>query len=390
MQTLQLTNTLKLTYQDGTLQTLNTKPRSPEEGSNKESEESREPLRGPYIAREEELVKREKEGALKFVFLRNDDGIHTLKLLTDLKNIFSRQLPNMPKDYIAKLVFDKSHRSVAVFKESRTLIGGITYKVFSKHLFAEIAFCAVEGIEQVQGIGSRLMNYCKSFARKFDHIERFLTYADNNAIGYFTKQGFVKRVISNHRKSHSFKYIKHLQSHTKEVSLHPCEWVGFIKEYDGGTLMECEISDKAPYLNSRRFLAKHKKSLEASINSKSSLSVIHPGLSFPEDNRKRRRVNPESIPGVREAGWTLEQLNRNLHFKIDGLWQQFDQDRLHEFLESVIQFLKQQTEITLFLKPVSIEQAIDYFDVIKDPMDLSLIEVILRFEFIQLSGFRIG
>lgn len=383
MQTLQITNSVKLTCQDGTLQNLNTKPRPPEE-------ESREPLRGHYITREEDFVKREKQGELKFVFLRNDDGIHTLKLLTDLKNIFSRQLPNMPKDYIAKLVFDKSHRSVAVLKESRTLIGGITYKVFSKHRFAEIAFCAVEGMEQVQGVGSRLMNYCKSFARKYDNIERFLTYADNNAIGYFTKQGFVKRVISQHRKSHSFKCVQDTRSHTKEESLHSPEWAGFIKEYDGGTLMECEIRPSAPYLNSQRSLVKHMEALEATISSKSSVGVIHPGLSFPEDQRKRRRVNPESIPGVKEAGWTSEQLNRNLHFKIDGLWQQFDQDTLFEFLESVIQFLKQQSEIGPFLKPVSIEQAIDYFDVIKNPMDLSLIEVDLRFEFIKMCISRIG
>jgi histone acetyltransferase len=30
-------------------------------------------------------------------------------MLTDLKNIFARQLPKMPKDYIVKLVFDRNH-----------------------------------------------------------------------------------------------------------------------------------------------------------------------------------------------------------------------------------------------------------------------------------------
>jgi histone acetyltransferase len=32
-----------------------------------------------------------------------------MKMLIDLKNIFSRQLPKMPKEYIVKLVFDRNH-----------------------------------------------------------------------------------------------------------------------------------------------------------------------------------------------------------------------------------------------------------------------------------------
>ena len=54
-------------------------------------------------------------------------------------------------------------------------------------------------------------------------IEYFLTYADNFAIGYFQKQGFSKQVVM-----------------PKE------RWVGFIKDYDGGTLMECYIRKTSP------------------------------------------------------------------------------------------------------------------------------------------------
>ena len=32
------------------------------------------------------------------------------------------------------------------------------------------------------------------FARKRDHLTHFLTYADNNAVGYFAKQGFTKEI----------------------------------------------------------------------------------------------------------------------------------------------------------------------------------------------------
>lgn len=54
--------------------------------------------------------------------------------------------------------------------------------------FGEIAFCAVAASQQVRGFGTRLMNHTKAFARDKDNLTHFLTYADNNAVGYFTKQ----------------------------------------------------------------------------------------------------------------------------------------------------------------------------------------------------------
>jgi hypothetical protein len=44
-----------------------------------------------------------------------------------LKNIFSKQLPNMPREYIARLVLDRRHRSVVLIKKGHVL-GGITYR----------------------------------------------------------------------------------------------------------------------------------------------------------------------------------------------------------------------------------------------------------------------
>jgi hypothetical protein len=38
-----------------------------------------------------------------------------------------------------------------------------------------------------------------------------------------------------------------LQGFTREITLPRERWVGFIKDYDGGTLMECVISPKLPY-----------------------------------------------------------------------------------------------------------------------------------------------
>jgi histone acetyltransferase len=49
----------------------------------------------------------EQSGDAKFQVVDNDGQKDSLILLTGLKNIFQRQLPNMPQEYIARLVYDK-------------------------------------------------------------------------------------------------------------------------------------------------------------------------------------------------------------------------------------------------------------------------------------------
>jgi histone acetyltransferase len=112
-------------------------------------------------------------------FLRTHEN---MRLLIDLKNIFSRQLPKMPKEYISKLVFDRNHESLVILKSKTKIIGGICYRVYPTQRFAEIAFLAVTATEQVKGYGTRLMNKYKDKMQKLG-MEYLLTYADNYAIG---------------------------------------------------------------------------------------------------------------------------------------------------------------------------------------------------------------
>jgi histone acetyltransferase len=51
-----------------------------------------------------------------------------------------------------------------------------------------------------------------------------MTYADNFALGYFRKQGF-----------------------TKDYKMNQDRWKGYIKDYEGGTMMECYIHPKLDY-----------------------------------------------------------------------------------------------------------------------------------------------
>ena len=136
----------------------------------------------------------------------------------------------MPKEYIVRLIFDRNHESMLIMKKSSNppsekVIGGVVYRPFKTEKFAEIAFLAITSIEQVKGYGTRLMNKLKSHVQS-ESIEYLLTYADNNAIGYFKKQGF-SNIPKMPRK----------------------RWRGYIKDYDGGTLMECYVNPNIDFDN---------------------------------------------------------------------------------------------------------------------------------------------
>ena len=137
--------------------------------------------------------------------------------------------------------------------------------------------------------------------------------------------------------------------------------------------MECQIPPLIPYTSSLRVTQKHRASLTQKMQQESNSHIIMPGMSFKQ--RKRRRLNPADIPGLKEAGWTPDQLITNLHFNINGVWEESDPLSLHQFLQSVIDHLKKLPEAGPFLKPVTVEDAVDYFDIVSNPMDLSLMEV---------------
>ncbi len=182
---------------------------------------------------------------------------------------------------------------------------------------------------QVKGYGTRIMNHLKEHV-KMERIEYFLTFADNYAIGYFKKQGF-----------------------TKQVSMPKERWVGYIKDYDGGTLMECRINQKVNYLDIPGMIHKQREAVYEKIKKISNSHQIFPGLNFnapaptptPTPNAatataptttgtgtasdptattngaaastelstnggsgsgsagEKRRFNIEDIPGVKEAGY---------------------------------------------------------------------------------------
>lgn len=89
--------------------------------------------------------------------VENDGTEENLVRLIGLKNLFSKQLPKMPRDYIVRLVFDRRHKSLAILSDDPKvkgtddeIIGGICYRAYPDMKFAEIAFCAVSQAQQVK------------------------------------------------------------------------------------------------------------------------------------------------------------------------------------------------------------------------------------------------
>ncbi|KAG5567515.1 hypothetical protein RHGRI_002906 [Rhododendron griersonianum] len=303
---------------------------------------------GAYSAREESLKREEEAGRLKFVCVSNDgidehmDGCHFLLglflRLIGLKNIFGRQLPNMPKEYIVRLIMDRNHKSVMVIRRN-LVVGGITYRPYVSQKFGEIAFCAITADEQVKGYGTRLMNHLKQHARDVDGLTHFLTYADNNAVGYFIKQGFTKEIHLEKKRWHGYleamlvtlfyAYVWNFSE--KNVILcstwnHPTffGWSEieegdnklnvllnlfsptcsknyiYIKDYDGGILMECKMDPKLPYTDISTMIRRQRQAIDEKIRELSNCHIVYAGIDFQkkEAGIPKKIVKVEDISGL--------------------------------------------------------------------------------------------
>jgi histone acetyltransferase len=289
---------------------------------------------------EKPAVKEEKDGEIEFQVVNNDNSRVSNIILTGLKCIFQKQLPKMPKDYIARLVYDKTHLSIAIVKQPLEVVGGITYRPFKGRKFAEIVFCAISSDQQVKGYGAHLMAHLKDYVKATSDVMHFLTYADNYAIGYFKKQGF-----------------------TKDITLEKSIWMGYIKDYEGGTIMQCTMLPKIRYLQVPRMLQKQKEAVQVKIRAVSQSHHVH----APPAEWKNGIVplDPMSIPAIRASGWSPS---------MDELSRQPRHGPNYNQLLHLLNDLQNHTAAWPFAQPVNRDEVQDYYDVIKEPMDLSTME----------------
>ena len=105
-------------------------------------------------------------------------------------------------------------------------------------------------------------------------VFHFLTFADEFAIGYFKKQGF-----------------------SKDIKLAKSIYHGYIKDYDGATLMGCELNPKIVYTEFSAVVRKQKEVLKKLIERKQAqIRKVHSGLTCFR-GEGMREIAIENIPG---------------------------------------------------------------------------------------------
>ncbi|TGZ46564.1 hypothetical protein CRM22_011083 [Opisthorchis felineus] len=242
-------------------------------------------LHSYHATRDAAARREESTGNIEFHIVNNslnhNQTPQTYIWLLELLNVFALQLPRMPKEYIARLVFDPKHKNLILLKVSEAgekhAIGGISFRMFPSQGFTEIVFCAVIFNEQVKGYGTQMMNHLKDYHVQHG-IFHFLTYADSFATGYFRKQGF-----------------------SREIRLTRQAYHGYIKEYEGATLMGCELYPNIVYTNFSEMIG-HQKQI---INRLSERRKDSLGKSFPGIPARVFRNGPlqlHQVPGLLEAG----------------------------------------------------------------------------------------
>ncbi|KAI0268751.1 histone acetyltransferase GCN5 [Gloeopeniophorella convolvens] len=279
-----------------------------------------------------------RKGVIQIIPVENDGQPRSHVILTNLKTLFRKQLPVMPREYIARLVFDSNSKCLAICKRGYKVVGGICYRPFPHRGFAEIVFFATASISQEKGYGGLLMDHFKAHIRRtYPDMMHFLTYADNFAVGYFKKQGF-----------------------SKDITLDRSVWAGYIKDYEGGTIMQCTMLRRVDYTDTREIVAQQREAILTKIRQMSRSHEVYPGLpQFREGAPEGVVVDYRDVPGLRESGWTPD-MNGKPVMKNTEL----------SIMNRLLSEMQNHAASWPFREPVKLSDAADYYDVIEQPMDL--------------------
>lgn len=234
-----------------------------------------------------------------------------------------------------------------------------------------------------------MMNHLKDYHIQHN-IFRFLTYADEHAIKYFRKQGF-----------------------STDIRMARTVHLGYIKEYDGATLMCCELSphfnytDLSIYINKQQDVLcrlverrrdaltrrhtglsclsgaqdahspatrSHRNNVESSSSSsgastdgggssgESTLAAGSVSSANGNGGTRVRQIPIEAIPGLKEGGWSANRKGA------DRLEEEGSPRHLEEELRPVLTQVKNHAMAGPFLKPVNPSDAPGYYQIIAFPM----------------------
>jgi len=152
-----------------------------------------------------------------------------------------------------------------------------------------------------------------------------------------------------------------------------------IKDYDGGTMMECYVHPSIDYTRIPEMIQSQREFILSRVRlvSKSDKVVYPPlpkGWTANVEGTKRGHeaaTKAMCIPGVAEAGWTMLDLISSANAAREN-------DRRKNNLKSeilaLIHKVQQQQFAWPFRQPVDTKEVPEYLKVIKEPIDLSTME----------------
>ncbi|KAL0219415.1 hypothetical protein P9112_005068 [Eukaryota sp. TZLM1-RC] len=338
-------------------------------------------LRKQYKSRDERAKELEDAGKLSFRLITNDGTPQTLQYLYNYSRIIFEMLPNMPKEYIVRLVFDYTHRVLLIEQvdeslkaPKKKLIGGVCFRPHSSQKLIEIVFLAIHEPIRKIGFGTRLMNQMKHWAISNDY-DFILTYADDSAIGYFQKQGF-----------------------TQTITTERDRYGGWIKDYNGATLMECILYKQFDWLHIPEMLNTQMKTINERMRElKYPQRIQLPAKKAIRSDVYALRRSNRTIFGIRNTDRRSERYctpiyPRSLEIPLlrasdistehrcieSKLTADADVVHLHIKLEEIYDELNRYNEAKcakLFSAAVPDHIVPHYYDSVKNPIDLSLVRV---------------
>ena len=312
-----------------------------------------------------------KNGKLQYEVLSmaNSNCKRTLRKLFEVSDVFQNQLPMMPKNYILSQVMNTKNRALTLIKDG-IIIAGILYRPFYQRGFAEIVFLSVDAKEQIKGYGVFIVDLLKEHFKKeivYFYTENivinditgevknsevckerpieeylkgikkedlenlsenkfvkrgclyFMTYDDHYALTFFAKQGFSLRKTSD-------------------------DWVKYIKDYDGGSLMECIVDWNFNYILKTEEILKEKEKFFKIFCDQNLIKKLD------------KNFTKNSILGEEDSIEPRQKLTYSTHI-LNGF----------EYILSVIMM---DPHSWAFLNAVSELEVPGYSAIIKEPMDL--------------------
>ncbi|KAL7078147.1 hypothetical protein ACQ4LE_002328 [Meloidogyne hapla] len=293
----------------------------------------------------------EENGFISLHIINNDysplQNKNKIKWLFDVQRLFSIQLPKMPREYVTRIVFDRSHTNLIIYKKDKGIIAGICYRLFKEQGFAEIVFCAVTADEQVKGYGTHMMNHLKDYMVGKLNIFHLLTYADEFAIGYFIKQDFIT-----------------------EFALPVSRYKGYIKDYQGATLMYCQLHPKLIYIKSKQIYYNMRKIYILALKEAfPNFGLQIEGLKLLFEKNDGQPLCLEQIKG-NETLSNIEDLK-----KVEKEQSKYQQtgETLQKHFRLILQKLKDDKNSWPFRECVDSDSVPDYHNIINFPIDLGII-----------------